>query len=47
MGTDCAPLLANLLLFYYEYEYMKNLLSVRFEFDGSKKIAITTANFGG
>ena len=24
MGIDCAPLLANLFLFYYEYEYMKN-----------------------
>ena len=22
MGTDCAPLLANLFLFYYEYHYM-------------------------
>ena len=22
---DCAPLLANLFLFYYEYKYMKNL----------------------
>ena len=26
MGTDCAPLLANLYLFYYEYLYMKNLI---------------------
>ena len=26
MGTDCAPLLANLFLFYYEYHYMKNLI---------------------
>ena len=26
MGTDCAPLLANLFLFYYEYRYMKNLI---------------------
>ena len=26
MGTDCAPLLANLFLFYYEYKYMKNLI---------------------
>ena len=24
--TDCAPLLANLFLFYYEYKYMKNLI---------------------
>ena len=26
MGTDCAPLLANLFLFYYEYKYMKSLI---------------------
>ena len=26
MGTDCAPLLANLFLFYYEYHYMKKLI---------------------
>ena len=26
MGTDCAPLLANLFLFYYEYAYMKGLM---------------------
>ena len=26
MGTDCAPLLANLFLFFYEYKYMKNLI---------------------
>ena len=26
MGTDCAPLLENLFLFYYEYRYMKNLI---------------------
>ena len=26
MGTDCAPLLANLYLFHFEYEYMKDLL---------------------
>ena len=26
MGTDCAPLLANLFLFYYEYKYMKQLI---------------------
>ena len=26
MGTDCAPLLANLFLFFYEYRYMKGLI---------------------
>ena len=26
MGTDCAPLLANLFLFYYEYKFMKALI---------------------
>ena len=26
MGTDCAPLVANLFLFYYEYRYMRNLI---------------------
>ena len=26
MGTDCAPQLANLFLFHYEYLYMKNLI---------------------
>ena len=26
MGTDCAPLLTNLFLFYYEYKYMRNLI---------------------
>ena len=26
MGTDCAPLLANLFLFSYEYRYMKSLI---------------------
>ena len=26
MGTDCAPFLANLFLFYYEYNYMKDLI---------------------
>ena len=28
MGTDCAPLLANLFLFYYEYKYMRNLINM-------------------
>ena len=30
MGTDCALLLANLYLFYYEYiyNYMKNLMKL-------------------
>ena len=26
MGTDCAPFLANLFLFYFEYNYMKDLV---------------------
>ena len=26
MGTDCAPLLANLYLFHFEYNYMKNIM---------------------
>ena len=26
MGTDCAPVVANLFLFAYEYEFMKGLL---------------------
>ena len=26
MGTDCAPLLANLFLFFYEYSYMRDLI---------------------
>ena len=26
MGTDCAPQLANLFLFHYEYSYMKILM---------------------
>ena len=26
MGTDCAPLLANPFLFFYEYRYMKSLI---------------------
>ena len=28
MGTDCAPLLANLFLFCYEYKYVKDKLKV-------------------
>ena len=30
MGTNCAPLLANLYLFYYEYNYMKKLIKNNF-----------------
>ena len=30
MGTDCAPLLANLYLFYFEYRYMRGLLKNNF-----------------
>ena len=28
MGTDCAPLLSNFCLFYYEYNYMKNFMKL-------------------
>ena len=31
MGTDCAPFLANLFLFYYEYSYMKNKLKQNYQ----------------
>ena len=31
MGTDCAPLLANLYLFFYEYRYIKGLMKDSFE----------------
>ena len=41
MVTDCAPLLANLFLFYYEYKYMKNLikdnLQVAMKFNGTMR----------
>ena len=41
MGTDCAPLLANLFLFYYEYKYMKNLvkdnLQAAMKFNGTMR----------
>ena len=30
MGTDCAPLIANLYLFFYEYNYIKSLLKNNF-----------------
>ena len=26
MGTDCAPFLANVFLFYFEYNYMKDFI---------------------
>ena len=29
MGTDCAPLLANLFIFFYEYNYMKDLIKTK------------------
>ena len=39
MGTDCAPFLANLFLFYYQYEYIKNLfkdnLQAAMKFNGT------------
>ena len=28
MGTDCAPLAANLFLFYYEYKYIRDLIEM-------------------
>ena len=31
MGTDCAPLLANLYLFSYEYRYIRNLMKHNFQ----------------
>ena len=41
MGTYCAPLLANLFLFYYEYKYMKNLvkdnLQAAMKFNGTMR----------
>ena len=41
MSTDCAPLLANLFLFFYEYRYMKNLikdnLQVAMKFKGTMR----------
>ena len=30
MGTDCAPLLANLYLFYFEYKFMNILMKSNF-----------------
>ena len=30
MGTNCVPLLENLYLFYYEYNYMKKLIKTNF-----------------
>ena len=29
MGTDCAPVVANLSMFAYEYEFMKGLLIIK------------------
>ena len=28
MGTNCAPLLANLFIFHHEYKYMRNLIKM-------------------
>ena len=39
MGTDCAPLFANLNLFYYEYKYMKN--SMKFDCGKALKLNFT------
>ena len=38
MGIDCAPLLANLYLFYYEYNYMKN--SLKFDYGKALKLKV-------
>ena len=56
MGTDCAPLLANLFLFYYEYKYMKNLikdnLQVAMKFNGTMRyiddlLTLNNSRFAG
>ena len=38
MGTDCAPLLANLFLFYYEYKYIiKNNIILAKKFNNTMR----------
>ena len=32
MGTDCAPLIANLFLLYYKYNFMKGLIKTNINF---------------
>ena len=39
MGTDCAPLFANVYLFYYEHKYMKN--SMKFDCGKALKLNFT------
>ena len=55
MCTDCAPFLAILFLFYYEYEYMKNLvkdnLEAAMKFNGTMRhiddlLTLNTSRFG-
>ena len=53
MGTDCAPLLKNLFLFYYKYGYMKNLVKDKLElamiFNGTMRYigVLSTLNNSG
>ena len=35
MGTDCAPLLANLFLFYYEYAYRRDYFRLAKRFNNT------------
>ena len=52
MGTDCAPLLANLFLFFYEYRYMKSLIKSiihmarRFNNTIDDLLVLNNTNFG-
>ena len=52
MGTDCAPLLANLFLFFYEYRYMKSLIKSnihmarRFNDTIDDLLVLNNTNFG-
>ena len=42
MGTDCAPFLANLLLFYFEYNYMEDLIKSNIHLHVTKQFSYTT-----
>ena len=41
MGTDCAPLIANLFLFYYEYNFMKGLINIKTNINFAKRFSTT------